>query len=331
MRRNWRIAVLASVSVLALVSAACGGDESGPGGGGGEGDLESTTVRIIAAPPEFDSLTDAKWFELLEEEGLTLEILEFEFGPDTTRALVSGEGDIASTSPLPVMQYLQEAGSGLKVVAAEILKTDYILMTTPDITSLDQLEGEKVGISEPGDISDSLTRVMLAEAGVDVSQVDFVQIGGTSDRIAALTAGEIAAGAAHAADGYAAAEAAGLTPLANYWEYIPVYAQRFITVGDQWLEENPNLAQLVVDKLLEANQWAQDNKDEYIALSQEYVEEMSDEIRSDVYDLFAEEGFFAPDGGLEAVDATIEVERAQGTISGDLPDPSEWVVRTLVE
>jgi NitT/TauT family transport system substrate-binding protein len=330
MRWNWRISMLASVCALALTTAACGDDGSSPGGGDA-GDLESTTVRIIAAPPEFDSITDAKWFELLEEAGITVEILEFEFGPDTTRALVSGEGDIASTSPLPVMQYLQEAGGGLKVVAAEILKTDYLLMTTPDITSLDQLEGKKVGISEPGDISDSLTRVMLEEAGVDISTIDFVQIGGTSDRIAALSAGEISAGAAHAADGYAAAEAAGLTPLANYWEYIPVYAQRFIAVGDGWLEENPNLAQLVVDKLLEANQWAVDNKDEYIAMSQEYVEEMSDEIRSDVYDLFLEEGFFAPDGGLEAVDATIEVERAQGTISGDLPDPSEWVIRTLVE
>jgi NitT/TauT family transport system substrate-binding protein len=312
------------------MAAACGDDEPGAGGGDA-GDLESTTLTIIAAPVEFDSITDAKWFELLEEAGVTVEVLEFEFGPDTTRALVSGEGDIASTSPLPVMQYLQEAGSGLTVVAAEILKTDYILMTTPDITSLDQLEGTKVGISEPGDISDSLTRVMLEEAGVDISTIDFVQIGGTSDRIAALSAGEISAGAAHAADGYAAAEAAGLTPLANYWEYIPVYAQRFITANDGWLEENPNLAQLAVDKLLEANQWAVENKDEYIAMSQEYVEEMSDEIRSDVYDLFLEEGFFAPDGGLEAVDATIEVERAQGTISGDLPDPSEWVIRTLVE
>lgn len=322
--------MLASVCALALMTAACGDDGSSPGAGD-SGDLESTTLRIIAAPPEFDSITDAKWFELLEEAGITLEVIEFEFGPDTTRALVSGEGDMASTSPLPVMQYLQEAGGGLKVVAAEILKTDYILMTTPDITSLDQLEGKKVGISEPGDISDSLTRVMLEEAGVDISTIDFVQIGGTSERIAALTAGEISGGAAHAADGYAAAEAAGLTPLANYWDYVPVYAQRFIAVSDEWLEENPNLAQLAVDKLLEANQWAQDNKEEYIALSQEYVEEMSDEIRSDVYDLFAEEGFFAPDGGLEAIDATIEVERAQGTISGDMPDPSEWVIRTLVE
>lgn len=334
MRVNRRTVLVAAASALLLVAAACGGDDAaeGTGGGGGEGELEATSLRLIAAPPEFDSITDAKWIELLEEAGVTVETVEFEFGPDTTRALASGQGAIASGSPLPIMQYIGRSGGGLKIIAAEILGTDYILMTTPDINSLDDLAGKKIGISEPGDISDSLTRVALEEAGFDSSQAEFVQIGGTSDRIAALTAGEISGGAAHAADGLTAAQQADLNPLLNYWEYIPVYAQRFIAADEGWLADHPNLAQLAVDKLIEANQWAVENKDEYIELSKEYVEEMPDDVRSDVYDLFLEEGFFAPDGGLDTIDATIEVETDQGGLEGvNLPDKSEWVDSSFVE
>jgi ABC-type nitrate/sulfonate/bicarbonate transport system substrate-binding protein len=334
-----RTIVLATLSALVLLLAGCGSDDDAaePSGASGDtgaaaiGALESDTITIIAAPVEFDSVTDAKWIELLEEAGVKVTLKEVEFGPDTTRALVAGEGDIASNSPVPTMQYIIQAGGGLKVIAAEVLGTDYVLMTTPDITSVDQLAGKKIGISEPGDISDSLTRVMLSKAGVSTDDIDFTQIGGTSERIAALTADQISGGAAHVADGLTAAEASGLKPLANYLEFIPVYAQRFVAAGDEWLEDNPNLAQLAVDKLIEANQWAAENKDEYIAMSKEYVEEMPDEIRSQVYDIFLENNFFAPDGGLDAIEPTIAVEREQGTLSGELPATSEWVDSSYVE
>jgi ABC-type nitrate/sulfonate/bicarbonate transport system substrate-binding protein len=335
-----RTTVIATLTAFALLLAGCGGDDEAtapPTGSGAEQpaaastEPESDKLTIIAAPVEFDSVTDAKWIELLEEAGITVELKEVEFGPDTTRALVAGEGDIASNSPVPTLQYIIQSGGGLKVIAAEVLGTDYVLLTTPDISSFEDLVGKKVGISEPGDISDSLTRVMLTKAGADPKDFEFPQIGGTSDRIAALTAKQIQGGAAHVADALTAVQAAGLKPLTNYWEHIPVYAQRFVAASDKWLEENPNLAQLAVDKLIEANQWAVENKEEYIALSKEFVEEMPDDIREEVYDIFLENDFFAPDGGLDAIEPTIEVEREQGTLSGELPPTSEWVDSSFVE
>lgn len=328
--------LLAFTSALILLAAACGGDETESGGSGREGEgqaLEATSVRITAGPPAIDSITDAKWFELLEEAGLTVENLEFPFGPPATRALVAGESDLSVSAPLPFLQYLAESDAGgITVLAAETLRTDYVLLATPDVSSVEDLAGKKVGISEPGDISDSLTRVVLEEAGVDITTVDFPQIGGTSDRIAALSAGQVSAGAAHLGDALVAAEQVDLHVLVDYWDYIDTYAQRFLVANDEWLNTHPNLAQLVVDKLLEANEWAVENKDEYIELSQEYVEDVSDEIRNQVYDLFLEEGFFAPDGGLDAIEATVEVEKAQGTLeSGDLQDTSEWVDPTFVQ
>jgi ABC-type nitrate/sulfonate/bicarbonate transport system substrate-binding protein len=342
--------VLAAVFGLLLLAAACsdnGGDDGGNGGGdgggngeeteepGGGGDPsapEQTTLEIVIAPPEFDSLVDAIWIQKLEEAGITVETVDFEFGPDTTRALASGAGAIASTSPTPLMRYIQESGGGMKIIAAALLNTDYVLLTTPDIESAADLVGKRFGISEPGDISDSTTRLLLdGHPDLDISDVEIVQIGGTSDRIAALVAGDIAGGPVHAADGLAAAEETDLVPLINYWEYIPIYAQRFIVADEEWLDENPNLAQLAVDTLIEAQREAQDDKEAFIALSHDLIPDMPDEIRDQVYEFFAEGGFFAVNGGIDAIRPTIEADLSIGNLEGEIPDESVWLDTSFVE
>jgi ABC-type nitrate/sulfonate/bicarbonate transport system substrate-binding protein len=331
--------LLAAVFGMLLLAAACGDGDDGGGGGGGPGGggdpsaPEQTTLKIVVAPPEFDSLVDAIWFEKLEEAGITVETVDFEFGPDTTRALASGAGAIASTSPTPSIRYIQESGGGgLKVIGAALLNTDYVMLTTPEIESPADLVGKKVGISEPGDISDSTTRLLFdAHPDLDIADVEILQIGGTSDRIAALVANEIQGGPVHAADGLAAAQEAGLKPLINYWEFIPIYAQRFIVADEQWLQENPNLAQLTIDTLIEAQREAQSDKEAFIALSKELIPDMPDEIRDEVYNFFAEGGFFAVNGGIEAIRPTIEADLSIGNLEGEIPDESVWLDTSYVE
>lgn len=349
------------IAALALVVAACGGEQTTETTAG-DGDapattestetteptdtteaaetteamdeepaFEATSVRIATSPPEFDTVTDAYWLQSLEDAGLEVETFEFESSPDTVRAVAAGEGDIINTSPLAIMQFIEASGGGLEVVAVELLKTDYYLMAVPELEGVEDLEGGVVGISEPGDISDSLTRVVLEEAGLDVSSIEFAQIGGTSARIAALAAGQIQAGAAHAADGLAAAEEFGLQPLVRYVDHVPNYAQRFLAATPEWLEEHPVLAQFLVDKMIEAQRWAQDNKEEYIALSEEVVEGISPEIRSEVFDLFAGEGFFGVDGGLDFIEPTMELEQRQGNLGEEMADLSTWTDSSYVE
>jgi ABC-type nitrate/sulfonate/bicarbonate transport system substrate-binding protein len=354
---NFRVVVL----LLGLLLFSCGGDRGGAGSsttdattdttsaettaaettaagettttaeeGGGE--PEQTTLQIVVAPPEFDSLVDALWIRNLEEAGITVETVDFEFGPDTIRALASGAGAIASTSPTPAMRFIQESGSAVKVIAAELLNTDYILLVTEDIQTVEDLRGKKIGISEPGDISDSTTRLMLeGHPDLDISDVEIVQIGGTGARIAALTADEIQGGPVHAADGLAAAEATGtLHPLLNYWEFIPIYAQRYIVADPTWLTENPNLAQLAIDTLIDAQRQAKEDKEGFVALGQELIPDMSVEIMESTYDFFRDGGFFAVNGGLEAIGPTNEADLSIGLID-EIPPESEWLDPSFVE
>ena len=326
-----------------LLTAACG--TSGPEAGGGADDgeaspaadgeapgtaVEASSVRIAMGAPEMDTLTVAKWVELLNEAGVEVRDVEFASGANAFRAMAAGEADVTLSPPVGILQWIQQRPGGLEVLAAQILKPDYVLMVSPEISSVEDLVGKQIGISVPGDISHALTAVALEESGVDPSSVEFVQIGGTSARIAALTSGQIQAGAAHVTDGLAAALESDIKPILNYWEVIPTYAFHFLQARSDWLEEHPDLAQLLVDTLLEANRWAQENEEEFIELSREYVPDIPDELRAEVYRLFRDNDFFAPNGGLDSVDATVAVEQQMGTL-GELPDSSEWVNPSYVE
>ena len=337
----------ALVVALALTIAACGGTTddapepaSAPAPAPSEEaaeeasqELETTSVRLATSPPDFETLTDAYWIQLLEEAGLAVETFEFESSPDTVRAVAAGEGDIINTSPLAIMQYIQQNGGGLVITAVELLTTDYVLASTKDMTSIQDLEGEVIGISTPGDLSDSLTRLMLTNGGVDVSAIEFAQIGGTSARIAALCAGQIKAGAAHVLNALVGARECDLQVLANYGDYIPEYAQRFLAFNPDWMAAHPNTAQLLVDKMIEAQRWAQDDREGYIAFGQEQIEDLPVDLANEAYDLFMSfPEFFAVNGGLEKVRPTAEVEIAQGNLDAAFLESYEsWVDSSFVE
>lgn len=299
----------------------------------GPGEPETDTVRVaFASQPDFTQVMNFKWLEDMEAEGLTVEDDYFESSQDAFRALVAGEADVAVGTLLSAILLVQEAGEGVKVIASDLKAPDYLLISQPDIESLSDLEGGRVGISTPGDISDTLTRVLLDREGVDVDAVNFVQIGGTGARMSALLEGQIDAGAAHAAEGLTAAEE-GLKNLFAYGNAIPDYLQHGLIVTDDWIAENPNLTQLMVDLFVESVRWADDNEDEYIELSLETVEGPSDTARDEAYDIFKDIEMFAVNGGMsmELLENTVAVEQEVGTLGDDAPPVEEWADPSFVE
>ena len=304
-----------------------------PSEAAGPGEPETDTIRVgFASQPDFTQVMNFKWLDDLEAEGFTVEDNYFESSQDAFRALVAGEVDVAVGTLLSAILLVQESGEGVKVIASDLQAPDYLLISQPEITSLDQLEGARVGISTPGDISDTLTRVVLNREGIDVDAVDFVQIGGTGARMAALLEGQIEAGPAHAAEGLTAAEE-GLANLFAYGTAVPDYLQHGLIVTDDWIASNPNLTQIMVDLFVESTRWANDSKEDYIALSADTVEGPSDAARDEAYDIFQEISMFAINGGMteELLQNTVDIEKEVGTLGDDAPALEEWADPSFVE
>lgn len=316
-----------------LATTAC--TSAAPAEGEGEGPQEKQTVRVaFASQPDFTQISNFKWMEDLEEKyNIEVEDLYFESSQDAFRALVAGEADLSLGTVSSAILLNMTAGENVKVIASDLQSPDYILVATPDIESDEDLIGKRIGISTPGDISDTLTRVVLEERGLDVSQIEFVQIGGTSARMQALLSDQISAGAAHAAEGLSAV-AQGLSSAFAYGESVPDYLQHGLIAPQQWLDENPELAQTIVDAFIDSTRWAAENPDEYIEFSQDYVEGIDDSIRQEAYDIFTQIDMFAVDGGMDTdqLQNTVDIEQRVGTFGdSEVPALSAWADTSYVE
>jgi ABC-type nitrate/sulfonate/bicarbonate transport system substrate-binding protein len=67
-------------------------------------------------------------------------------------------------------------------------REDYVFITRPDVTSLSQLKGKKIGVLDTTSINYPQALIVLKKAGFDASDVSIVVIGGQSSRLAALVA-----------------------------------------------------------------------------------------------------------------------------------------------
>jgi ABC-type nitrate/sulfonate/bicarbonate transport system substrate-binding protein len=107
-------------------------------------------------------------------------------------ALVSGNLPIFSGSPETAAQ---AAANGVDLlIFASAPPTPYKLISQPQLKTVDDLKGKKIGIDRIGGSSYYATRRMLQKLGVRPESVEFIQVaGGGAQRVAAFRSGMISA------------------------------------------------------------------------------------------------------------------------------------------
>lgn len=338
---------LSVVLLLALFAlAGCGGgtaDEPDPSesetAGAGATDeavsFDGRELRVaFASDPDFTQIANYKWLgELESADGIDVTESYFKSSQDSFRALVAGEVDLAFGTLSSGISLVAQGGDPIKAIVSDMKAPDYILVAQSGIADLKALEGARVGISTPGDISDSLTRALLSREGVDVDAVEFLQIGGTGARMSALLAGQIDAGPAHAADGLSAMREGDLKNLYSYGNTIDDYLQQVVFVNEEWAADNADFVQHLVNGFIDSVRWAAESKDDYIALSADFVDGLDPEVASEAYDVFTDIGMFAVNGGMsdELLNNTVSIEQEVGALDADVPAVGEWADPTYVE
>jgi len=121
-----------------------------------------------------------------------LEIQKIQIEPEiAVKALLAGEVQFSLAWEGSVRA--AAAGLPIKVVAALVAKPPYVLMSRPEIRSGKDLRGKMLGIDLFGSTTDYLSRIAMRYLGIGPANVQFVEIGNSSQRIAALKTGEIQA------------------------------------------------------------------------------------------------------------------------------------------
>jgi len=270
---------LALFSVLALVLAACGSDsadDTTTTAGGSDDvtpaaasdgdcvlpDPELTTVEFGISALEFHSfpLHYAAATGILEKYGITELSETYTEGVTTAiQALAGGELDVQAGTGSSVLSSLATDAPFI-TIATTLSKLTDGLFGGEGIGSMEDLRGQSVAISTFGGESHAVVVSALAEAGMTPDDVEIVQIGGQSDRIAAVLGGSVAAAPIDVAR-RDEMESEGMTLLVNLADTEQQLPRGGLNVTREWSEENPNTALAMVMATMEAIQLMQDDPD----------------------------------------------------------------------
>jgi ABC-type nitrate/sulfonate/bicarbonate transport system substrate-binding protein len=133
----------------------------------------------------------AKERGLFAKHGLVSEIVYIPGGTTNIQVLVSGSLDMSQLSGAPGVAANLE-GADIVYILGLLDKLNYQLVTRPEIKSVEQLKGKKLGVSRFGSSADFGLRAVLKRLGIDpVKDVSILQIGDEPARVAAITSGNI--------------------------------------------------------------------------------------------------------------------------------------------
>jgi ABC-type nitrate/sulfonate/bicarbonate transport system substrate-binding protein len=120
------------------------------------------------------------------EEGLDVDVVVTR-GTVTTQVVLSGAVDYGNGGSIPAIF----GGARLKILQVSTDKPSQYLVTSAKITSLKQLNGKSIAISDAAGNSTLLLREMLSKSGVAVDSVQLRAMGDPSVRFGALLAGTV--------------------------------------------------------------------------------------------------------------------------------------------
>ncbi|MGH7835417.1 MAG: ABC transporter substrate-binding protein [Candidatus Binatia bacterium] len=125
--------------------------------------------------------------------GLDVDLVYIVGGLLTLQALLGKNLDVVSVAGEIVIQNAARGGN-VAIFGSFVNVLGYALVVTKDINTIGDLKNKTIGINRFGSSSEYFTRFILEEAGIDsVKEVTLLQTGGSSARLAALSAGGIRA------------------------------------------------------------------------------------------------------------------------------------------
>jgi len=307
---------------LVAVTACGGGAEDDAAAPDGEttGSGATATIRYGIASdqaiywPQYIGIQEG----FFEESGVTLELVRSQSGSatDLVQLLLADAVDLAGGLPDPVLAAVSQ-GAELQIINKSV-PAAYAMVGKPGVGSYDELSNlgqpAKIAVSNLTTATAPVAEQMLSDAGV--SDYELVVAGGSSDRLAAITAG-VADAAVLLQPFDFLAEAQGMVVLSYSTESVPEYSSTEQTTT-AYAEENCDTLRSYFAGLRESIEWFEDPANEAAAVAI-LVEEtgVSEDEAQQTYDLFhdiAEPGVSDP---TDAVAVTIDLLQAGGNLEQD--------------
>jgi NitT/TauT family transport system substrate-binding protein len=266
--------------------------------------------------------------KLFEKNNLEVEVLYLESAL-VQRALIAGNIDYGEmTGSLMAAPKLQ--GADLVMIAGFLNQLIYRLVTRPEIKTIADLKGKRVGVSRFDAGADRATRFLLTKLGFNPEKdVVLVQVGGAPTRLAALAANSIDATIVEPPD-HKKAQEAGMRVLANMEDMgIPFQHTGLVTTRAH-LAKSPDIARRVIKSFIEGIQLATVNSEVAKRALRKHMRLQQERDLDDAYQILRG---FMPRKPYPTLDGfkMVFAELADQIPAAKTADPRDFVDTRLIE
>jgi NitT/TauT family transport system substrate-binding protein len=205
-----RFRIPAIALVMTLITAACGGaGTAGPAATTAAGAATQTVAATKAAPTKVsimvgglnkqiylpNKLTEALGY--FADQNLTVDLIDEPSGKDTTVEVVAGNVDFGSGSYDHTID-IAAAGKSITMVTLLLQEPGEFVMISKQkadtIKSPKDLKGASAGVTSLGSGTHTLMRAIVAKAGLQIADVNYIAAGAGDTFIAAMKQGKIDVG-----------------------------------------------------------------------------------------------------------------------------------------
>jgi NitT/TauT family transport system substrate-binding protein len=195
-----------------------------------------------------------------KDEGLDADIIVMGATPSIA-ALTNGDIDFTLLTGTVIRAAIR--GLPVRLVAGLMTSSPHVLLARPEIKSVKELSGKKVGLAGFGDATQVLARIILARNGVDPDkEVQFVPLGPDSGRFAGLQQ-KLADAVVTSPPWDFEGKKSGYNVLARAYEYLN-YPLSGVGLNAKSLQQNRDQVKRTTRALIKASRFIRDNREEAV-------------------------------------------------------------------
>lgn len=223
--------------------------------------------------------------ELFAKEGLEDQIILIPSATQLAQVTVAGDVDIASLGGGPMIAAAL-SGADLKVFGNNVNKMIFSLHTKPEIKSIEELRGKRIGVSRFGSSSDVSARYALRKLNIDPQKdVVLMQLGSMSNMFGALRSGAIEASMVSPPTQFLS-EKLGFKELVSVTDMNYAYPNPAMATSGELIRKKPDLIDRFMRAYVRAIHHAKNNRDSTIKTLAKYTTVTDPLLLAKTYDFY---------------------------------------------
>lgn len=262
-----------------------------------------------------------------QRHGLETQTIYISGGAIVIQALLAGDLQFAFAGPSGTIRASLK-GADLKLIAHILNAMDFHLVSRPEVRSIKQLKGRKVGVTRLGGDTDLALEMALGKLGLQRGRdVAVVQTGGMPQMMSALQAGAIDAGVITSILGLTAVKS-GFRRLLDFGDLNVPYPFGSLIARQSYLASHRDLTLRFLRAFIEAIRRARHDRETALKMLVKYMKVQDPEILDAIYNLYRNRYREKISVDLEGVRNILRFVEPQG--AGEAK-PQDFVDNSFVE